>query len=489
MKAIWLLLACWLLSVPSLSASGGKDTAETDPLNNEWVLCITAFDYSQLPHVRHITGDVITRDLVDRLMTVNYRLRISHEYAFYEGYAWQESINTIARSISSKQNERSLLLYRGESGWRYRQNLKRIDTELKKLQEDLALKEAERPLISREPEFKLSQTNLAGTFPPPPPPGTEHRFIQGQRADAFLAGEIREFHGRYYIRLKLYTLHTNSFAYEDDIIFSLEDSIGAVEEIAARLTAVLSGSKPSAVAVQVDPPESQILINQNFAGRGTVPARETPPGKIVIAVAADGFTPQTVETEITPGELTEISVNLVPLLYANINISTASGVAASIYQGALYVGEAPLTLRLPIDYLSYIVAETEEGEEAKVVFTTPDMPDKTFDLSLKIKQPPPSGQNRVNKARARYYWAWGGTWVTGIAAWVTYGMFSSQNEVMSQSYSQEFFNSTQQLYYVSTGAIILLGAVVVYEIFETVRYLYAATEKATPIAKRERSTR
>ena len=489
MKAIWLVLACWLLFVPSLFAKGSDDTTETDPLNSEWVLCITAFDYSQLPQVRHIAGDVITRELVDRLNTINYRLRISPEYAFYEGHAWQQSVSAIARSISSKQNERALLLYRGEPGWRYQRNLKRVDDELAKLQEDLALKEAERPLISREPEFKLSQANLAGTFPPPPPPGTEYRFVSSQRADAFLAGEIREFHGRYYIRLSLYTLYTNSFVYEDDIIFSLEDSRGAVEEISARLTAVLSGNKHSVVVVRADPPEAQILINQNFAGRGSVSEREYPPGRIVIAVAAEGYNPQTVETELGAGELTEISVNLSPLLYADVDISTLSGIPAAVYQGALYVGEAPLTLRLPIDYLSYVMAETKEGDQAKIVFTMPDMPDESFDLSLRMRTPLPSGQNRVNKARSRYYWAWGGTWITGIAAWMTYGMFNGQREVLPMSSSQDFHDSTQQMYYVSTGAIIAVGAVAAYHLFELVRYLHVATDKATPIARRERSAR
>ena len=489
MKTFCLLFVIyWLLSTPPLSAAGKKDDVQTDPLSNEWVLTITAFDYSQLPQVRHIAGNVIARELVDKLRSVNYRLRISPEYAFYEGYAWQQAVSTIAKSISAKQNERALLLYRGESGWRYRRNLKKADDELVKLHEDLAQKMAERPVINREPEFQLSQANLTGTFPPVPATGTEYRFCRNQKADAFLAGEIREFHGRYYIRLQLYTLYTNSYVYEDDIIFSLEDAAGAVEEIAARLTAVLSGNKPAVVAVQAEPPESQVLINQNFAGRGTVPEREIPPGKIVIAVAAEGFTPQTVETVLEPGELTEISVELSPLLYSEVNIRTMTDVGAAVYLGAMYVGEAPLTLRLPIDQLNYVVAETSGGEMAKVVFTTPDMPDGTYNFSLRLKMPPP-GEHRVNKARSRYYWAWGATWVTGIAAWITNGIFTGQYEALLQSSSQEFYDDTQRVYYVSIGALIVFGAVATYKFFELGRYLYTSTEGATPIARRERSPR
>ena len=488
MKKLYLLAAFFSLLTAHCSllfALGNKDADEEKYLNEEWILCVTAFDQSLLPPARQLAGNVLNRNLVDKLYAVSYRLRISPEYAYYEGYAWQQAINTAAKALANKQNERSQLIYRGDPDWRYRQNLKKIDEDIKKLTADLAEKEAQRPLIHREPSFMLTPGNMSGNYPAPPQAGGERRFCQNQKADAFLTGTIREFHGRYFIQLRLFTLYTNSWVYEDDIIFSLEDSGGAVEEITARLTAVLAGSKPAAVAVTAEPPETQILINRNYAGRGTVEARDHPPGTVTIAAAAEGFTPMIVEEKLVPGELAEIDLELIPLQYANVLVDTPGKAGASVYHGALYVGQAPLVLRLPLDQLQYISVETR-NEQAKAVFTTPSLPSQTQSLFLKTKITPPAGQKRVDKARKWYYWAWGGTWITGIAAWITYGMYTGQDAVLRSNSPDTFINSTQQLRYISLGTMIAVGVAMGYEIFHIVRYMYVATEGVTPIIKGDR---
>ncbi|MDR2480425.1 MAG: hypothetical protein LBD48_14100 [Treponema sp.] len=478
--------ACFTLPASSLFARGAAEAAGQTTLNNEWTLCVTGFDISGLPASGNVIGSVITRSLVNILKTVSYRIRVSPEYAFYEGYAWNHALTETARKLSAKQDERSLLLYRGEPDWKYRQNLKRIDAEIQKLREELTAKEAERPLINAEPVFTMTQGNRDGTFPPPPLKGGEYRFCKSQNADAFLAGSVREYHGRYYVVLRLYTLYTRSFVYEDNIIFSTDDTAGAVDEIAGRLTAVLAGSKPAAIAVHAGPPESLVLINQTFAGRGTVEAKSYPPGKAVVAVSANEYQPETIETELKPGELTEISVMLAPLLYSDVNISIPGKSGVSVYQGAMYVGEAPLTLRLPINQLEYISLYVPGGESATAVFTSPDIPGESSAVSLQAKIPPPAGQQRVNKARSWYYWAWGGTWISGIAAWVTYGIYSGQTAVLSQSSSQEFFTTARSTYYISVGTIALVGVAVAYEVFQMARYLYTATEDATPVVKQRK---
>ena len=488
MKKRYLLFAfCSLLTAHCslLFALGKKDADEAKYQNNEWILCITDFDHSLLPPAHRLAGDVLTRDLVNKLKAVSYRLRISPEYAYYEGYAWQQAVGTAAKAVSTKQNERSQLIYRGDPDWKYRSNLKKIDADLVKLQEALAQKEEERPLIEREPVFKLTQANLGGTYPAPPKVNGERRFCQSQKVDAFLTGTIREFHNRYYIRVKLFTLYTNSWVYEDDIIFSMEDADGAVDEIAGRLSAVLAGNKPASVVVTVDPPEAQVLINQSYAGKGTIPERERPPGMVTITAAAEGYTPVAVETELAPSELTDVAITLSPLHYTDVRINAPGGEGASVYHGALYVGEAPLVLSLPLSNLEYVTVESRR-EMGKGVFTTPDLPSDSFSVSLKMKIPPPSGQKRVNKARNWYYWAWGGTWVTGIAAWITYGLYSSQTAVLNRSNDPAFYDSTERLGYISTGAIIAVGAAIGYEVFQMARYMYTATLDVTPIVKGDR---
>jgi len=466
-------------------AKGKADIERQKPINNEWFLCVTQFDYSMLQPSQRITGSVLTRSLVNELNSVSYRLRISPEYAYYEGYAWWQAVNAAAKALSQKQDERSLLLYRGDPDWRYQMNIKKIDADIEKLKEALAKKEAERPLVNNEPLFNLVQANVNGTFPDPPKPGGERRFCQNQKADAFLLGSVREFHGRFYITLKLYVLYANAYVYEDDIIFSLDDSGGAVDEITGRLAAVLAGNKPAVIAVNTDPPEAQVLINRNFAGRGEVEAREHPPGNVTVAVTAEGYTPELVETKLAGGEITEIDVKLTPVLYSNVQIGAPGALGVSIYQGALYVGEAPYNLRMPIGTLGYVTAEARNGQTAKIVFPTPDMPGESYDFSLKLKQPPPMGQKRVNKARGQYYWSWGATWIAAILAWGANGMYTSYGNVISQSSSQEFYNEGKTWYYLYGGSLVLLGVTAAYNIFQLVRYLYTSTEGATPIAKPE----
>jgi len=471
----------FLFSFPVLFALGNKDDDSTY-LNNEWVLCVTSFDHSELSAGRQLSGMVLNRELVSKLDSVSYRMRISPEYAYYESYAWDQAIGTAAKALANKQNERSQMIYRGDPNWRYKQNVKKIDADIKKLAADLAEKEAKRPLIEREPSFKLTDANLSGTYPAPPQAGGERRFCQSQKADALLTGTLREFHGRYIIQLRLFTLYTNSWIYEDDIIFSLEDSAGAVEEIAARLTAALAGTKPAAITVAAVPPESQILINRNYAGRGSVPPRDHPPGSVTVDVAAQGYTPITKDVELKPGELAEVSVELSPLNFTDVQITTTGMSGASVYHGALYVGKAPLVLPLPLAQLQYVSVERRH-ERAKVVFTTPGLSSDSLSITLKPKIPPSTGQQRVNRARKWYYWAWGGTWITGIAAWITYGMYTGQLAAYEKRRDPVLYDSTQQLYTISMGTMLAAGVAICYEVFHIGRYMYIATEDVTPIIK------
>jgi len=477
-----LIAHCSLL----LFAKGKTDAEEQKPINNEWLLCVTQFDYSMLPLSQRISGQVITRSLIDTLKSVSYRLRISPEYAYYEGYAWWQSVNAAAKALSQKQDERSLLLFRGDPEWRYQINVNKVDNDIEKLKEVLAKKEAERPLVNNEPVFNLIQANINGTFPEPPKPGGERRFCQNQKADAFLLGSIREFHGRFYIELRLYVLYANAYVYEDEIIFSMDDVDGAVDEITGRLTAALAGNRPAVIAVKVDPPEAQILINHSYAGKGTVEEREYPPGKIAVAVSADGYTPELAETDLVSGEITEIEVSLSPLLYSNAHINVPDALGVSLYHGALYVGEAPYNLRMPIDTLGYVVAEARNGRTAEIVFSSPDMPDELLDFSIKLKKPSLQGQKRVNKARRYYYWSWGATWFAAMLAWGANGVYTSMNDAIPYSSSREFWEDTRTWSYINTGTLILLGAAAAYNVFELTRYLYTSTEKATPIVRPEK---
>jgi len=470
------LLIAFILLASIVYASGKKDEPVTE-INNNWILCITALDSSALAENQQTVVDVFMRSLTDKIRTIRYRLRVSHEYAYYEDYAWSKELSSAAKALETAQNKRSTLLYQGDPEWKYRQNIKKSDAEIAKLREAFEQKETERPHVNQTPNFDITAGNKDGNFPAPPKSNGEYRFCQSQNADGFLSGTITGFYGRYYVTLKLYAQYTRSYIYEDSIIFSAEDIDVAVTEIAEQLLMVLAGNRPAAIAIRADPPETLILINQNFAGRGSAEARELPPGKAVVALSAEGYTSEKIEVELSSDELTEIIVTLGPQLTGDVEITVPGAASASVYQGALYVGEAPFTLRLPLNQLEYINVLAPRGEEGRIVFNTPEYYNQSLTLSVKTKLFPAPGERRVNKARARYYWTWGGTWIAGIAAWISSGMYDSYTEAGMD---------TSRINAVKWGTIGLAGATALYMFFEEFRYLRAATEKVTPIVKTEK---
>jgi hypothetical protein len=476
-----LAFAVLLLLCTRVSAAGKKDEAEKQALNNNWILCITEFDRSSLPESRRNVPDVFMRALTNTFKTINYRVRVSPEYAYYEDYAWSKARNAAAKTLAAKREERALLLFQGTPEWKYRREAKKRDTDIIKLRETFEQKEAEKPLINSEPDFDLTAQNKQGNFPQPPAAGGEYRFCQNQNADAFLTGTVQEFYGRYYLTIRLYTLYTRSFIYENDIIFSAEDIDSAVDEIAGVLTAVLAGSKPAAIAIRAEPHETLVLINQSFAGRGEVEPREHPQGKVNVAFSLENYNPQSVDVELKAGEITEISVSLSPRSYGAVDVFTPGRNGVSVYQGALYVGEAPLTLKLPLNQLDYVSLKAANGETANAVFFSPEFPDESRNLELKLKIPPPTGQKRVNKARSRAYWAWGGTWIAGIAAWVTSGMFSSRDTVYQETGIMPPDYTTMNL--IRWGGIGLVIGAAVYDMVQMARYIYTSTQDVTPIVK------
>ena len=107
------VLALVVFFVPSLLCAGGKTEAvEKQPLNNGWVLCVTNFDISTLPLSRQSVGNVFTRSLVDTFKALGRHIRLSPEYAYYEGHAWSQARGNAARALAAKRDERALILYR-----------------------------------------------------------------------------------------------------------------------------------------------------------------------------------------------------------------------------------------------------------------------------------------------------------------------------------------------------------------------------------------
>jgi len=469
-----------------LFALGKVEGTEIKTQNDEWVLCVTDFDVSSVPEERLSVAGVITRKFVEKLNVISYRTRVSPEYAYYEGYAWSQARSGAARALSAKNNERSMLVYRGDPAWMYRQNLARIDAEIEKLQAALVDIERQAPLVNEQPLFRLTVGNLDSSFPAAPAVGAENRFCLNQKADAFLSGSIVDFYGRYFVSIKLFTVYAQSFVYEDNIIFSTEDLENALEEISRRLIIVLSGNESAAVAVITQPEDALVLINRTFVSREGSAPLEYPPGKVTITASAPEHESLTIETELSAGELAEVNIFLSPIAYGNINIPGGLS-GGSVYNGALYVGEAPLTLRLPLDTMEYIEMETPDNQRGAVVFYTQGIAGTSYSLSFNTESPREKG--RVDRARRWYYWAWGGTWITGIAAWISYHTYTGANAAARYNYSQtgyynqQFADNNMTMYYVSMGTLIAAGIAVINEIFQIGRYVYTANKGSPAIVR------
>jgi hypothetical protein len=465
-----------------LYARGAQDT-ETQTQNDEWILCVTNFDISTLPAEKMAIAGVITRNVVERLGTISFRLRISEEYAYYEESAWNRSRSAAAKALAAKQEERSLLIFRGDAQWRYRQNLARLDADIEKLVTALEEAENNRPLINSEPVFNLTSANLNFSFPASPPAGAENKFCTDQKADALLAGSVTDFHGRYVVTLKLYTVYTHSFVWEDSVIFSHDDLDKALDEITQKLMIVLSGNNPAALTITAQPEETLVLINRSFSGRGESSSLEYPAGRVTITASAPEHESLSFETDLSPGEQIQIDIKLRPVDYIDIEIDGLP-MSGSVYNGALYIGESPLTLRLPVGQMEYIELETFDLQKGTIVYRAPE----TGGSSLSIRAEIPMRAGSVGRIRREYYQAWGATWLTGIAAWIAYYSYSSSNSAVNYqsgigTVDPEFMESNAAMYYVSMGTAIAVGAAAVYGIVQMVRYLYTANKGSTSVVR------
>lgn len=499
-KILFLILISLALTM-QVFALGTQEEDVIITQNDEWILCITDFDTASLPAERAAICAVILRELVKSLSTINYRTRVSPEYAYYEEYAWARERTAAARALSVKLDEKSQMLFRGEPEWRYRQNIIKIDEQIEQLKTSLENIENNVPLINREPAFKLHAGNIDLVFPVAPGKGTEYKFCGDHGADAFLAGSISEFHGRYFLSVKLYTIFTRSFVWEDSILFSHNDLENALEEITRRLLIMLSGSKPASIAIKAEPDETLVLINRSFAGRGEIQMLELPPGKITVTASAPDHESLTFNTEVFQGERINIDIKLNPIVYGDMEIS--GKMEGHVYYGALYSGESPLMLRLPVDKMEYIeiissgIDSQESGglsreiQKGMFVFQTSKEPEFSQTLSLRLSVP--IDNNRVERERKRYYWAWGTQWVTGITAWIAYYTLTGAGNALrydiaaSNNFNEKLYNDYSIMNYVSAGAIIAFGVASAYGIYRMIRYIhFADKEAALPVRPRKK---
>ncbi|MDR0731251.1 MAG: PEGA domain-containing protein [Treponema sp.] len=498
---------CLCFSAASLFSLGaGDDAKETEQQLRDpvWTLAITAFDTSALSPSNAALAQNIMRDLAGYIGKVSYRLRVSEEYAHYEGLARRTDLAAAALALANKRNERDRLIYRGEQDWKYRRDVKAVDAEIKKLEENYLKVQTAEILVETEPKFTLSPQNLEGLFPAPPAAGEEAQYCKNQKLDALIAGTIREYHDRLYVTHKLYVAYLDSYVFQDSILFSSEELTEAIEEFAGGITLAVTGLDPAELRIDTQPDDAQVFLDSAYAGRGEISSPGRPPGTVILEVFADKHESVTAELDLKSGEITEVQVNLRPVETSALNITVPATEAAAVYQGSLYMGQAPITLELPAGVLEYVFVETPGGEEAKAIFLSPspgalppairtgrrnglfaglfpsrgDLAGNNLSLVTGVPYDPKGG--RVDKVRRGSYWAWGGVWVSAITAWLVNGHYNSVVNAYNNSSNRtrEFYDRALQLRTLNYVGIGLVSAAVLIDIIQMLRYINTAGKDA-----------
>jgi hypothetical protein len=462
-----------------------EDTARPDPINTEWVFCITSFDVSALPPSRRILGEVLAAKLVDSLKAVDYRIRVFPEYTFYEGTAWSKARLEAGKKLAAKREERDLLLYQGSAGWRYRRSLETVEKEIARLEEEYKRTEALIPEIGAQPVFKLTGDNDKGVFPPAPKSGGEKQFCITQKADAFLSGTVSEFHGRLYVVLRIFALYADSYIFEDSDIFSPEDLNIAAEQISGRLVAAISGTEPAFVQVAAAPENAMVLINNTYAGRGKTEIMERSPGEVAVTVYADDYTPQVFSLDLMPGELAELSVNLTPLAMSVFNVDLPPDSGGSFYRGSSYIGPIPQTLGLAVNQYEYLRVDTPDGKVSQAVIFGGSEPGMVNNLVMRPMIP--KGKKDVDTSRRRYYGAYGRFWIALPIAYIIQGLSTTVTNTYNSTANPELYDRAITLYWASGATMVVAGGFFLEFLIREIIYLVVSTRHEPKLAKTGRN--
>jgi hypothetical protein len=476
-----------IFSVPAVFGRGKAQEEPKEPLNKEWTLCVGAFDVSEMPLDRQFMGGILAKNLVYALSRVDHRERSAPEYAYYEGAAWSKTKTEAAKKLVAKHNERDLLIFKGEPNWKYRKQLAVIDEEIKKLEEEMQKAENESPLIVTEPALLLTESSRSGSFPLPPQKGEEYSFCINQKADALLMGTVFEYHGRINLNLKLYTLYTRSFTYEDTIIFSPEDINSAMTELVNRLAGKISGTPSAMMAIKTDPEDAVIMIQNSFAGVGDTGVLEYSPGKVTVDAFAEDHSVVSSEVELNPGEITELDITLPVTSQEKFDIRIPHNIpeGGALYRGALYIGEPPLSMLVPQNQYEYVHIETPEGRTASAVFNAdPDRRGNSITLKPSLIYLPE--EKRVEQSRRAFYGAWGRFWIALPLTVLLYGVSTAYAPTKYGYDSSLYLQSSNTLLhnsYISLGAIAITGIFAAEWIYRTFRYISTAGGDAVPMVK------
>ncbi|MDR0410303.1 MAG: PEGA domain-containing protein [Spirochaetaceae bacterium] len=487
-------LLCFIIALGGLSTVAAKGAQETKPapVNDTWTLCITEFDISSLPQGRAVTAQIIMRYMLENIRSMDTRLWTSPEAAYYNNTARRKAESAAAKALRDKQAERDKLIFAGETERKYKQNLKKIDDELAVLRYNLEKAEAVPVTVAVSPAAKLTADNYNGIYPAPPAPGQEYYFCSAQKADAFLSGKITEYFGRIYLEIFLWSIYARKITYQDSIIFSPEDMKEGVGEISDKLFDYISGFLPAWLRVKAEPEGSIIVIDDYVAGESATEAIDFTPGTVSVTAFRQNYMTFKADVDLREGELADVTIELTPVPSSEFDVTlkdegnavsltgeeTLTAGGASVYDGALYVGETPLKMSAPFNEPKSLSVETPDGRVAQSVFHVSEEP-----IVFNPAFPPP--EDRVSVARKKFYSAYGRFWIALPFAILGMGLNSTMSTVYNSTGDPSIGQQRDIVYWVSNGLSVAAGLFLAESFYRIGRYVWEASKETSLLLKKE----
>jgi hypothetical protein len=448
-------------------------------------MCITEFDVSALPPARALIGQMVMRHIVEDLRTAESRLWTSEEAAYYNKVAMLKAERDAANKIAAKQADRDKLIFSGTTNRKYKQDVKKIDSDLTVLRVDFEKSRVEIPPLAMLPAIKLTEGNLSGNFPAPPGKKGEYYFCTGQKSDAFLSGKVNEYFGRLYVEISLWSVYARQITYTDSIIFSPDDVREGTSELSNRLFDYISGFLPSRIKVKADPSNATIIVKNIVSSGGETEIMNFTPGTVSVTAFAPDYTAFEGDVDLREGELADVEVELLPIPVDEFDVSLnpdsdAVTGSASLYDGALYAGQLPMKLSGPSGQQRGLSVETSDGKVAQTVFHVSNTP-----IVFDPKAPPAADRTEI--ARRKFYSAYGRFWIALPLAILGMGLSNTMTSVYN-AYPEgnpELGRQQELVSGISLGLNILMGVCLADTFFRIGRYVWEANKESSPLTKKK----
>lgn len=471
--------AAALFAVSPLFAGGKQEEART-PVNETWTLCIADFDAESLPQARAILKDSVMRNIADSFRTANKRLWTSEEGVYYNTAVRLKAQSAAAKQLAAKQLERDRLIFAGESEYRYKQNLKKLDKEIAILWNDFEKAEAEPAPIAISPSVRLAESNLTGTYPEAPVAGHEYYFCTAQKADALLSGRLSEYFDRIYVEISLWSVYAQKTTYTDSIIFSPDGIKEASEEIALRLSNHISGYLPAWLTVKANPRNAVIIVDEFVAGEGESGLLNFTPGTVGVTAFAENHETFTATVDLMEGEVADVTLDLRPYETAefDVQLEEEGAAPASVYDGAQYIGETPLRMKGNVGQKKNLNILTADGYVANTVF-------EVSGDTVSLEPRPAPAENRTNVARRKFYSAYGRFWLTLPLAVLGWGLNGTMNTALEAtgSLNPDLAQQQQIVQWTAIGATALMGAFLAESFVRIGLYVREANRESSPLIR------